>query len=80
MPVYSTATPDVTSPATSDWHLSEFEKKPAELPLPTALGRILVVRRFACPAIGGHLVLCGGTPRQKKYKNVKTLSVSLTLT
>ena len=38
----------MASPATSDWHLSKFGKRP-KLPLAIAFGRILVVQRFACP-------------------------------
>ena len=41
----------MTSPATFDQHLLKFEKRP-KMPLPMALGRILVVRRFACPPRG----------------------------
>ena len=48
MQTWSTATPDMTSPATSGGHLSKFAKRP-EMPPPTALGRLLVARRFACP-------------------------------
>ena len=44
---YSTAIPDMTSPATSGRHLSKFAKRP-KMPPHTALGRILLVRRFAC--------------------------------
>jgi hypothetical protein len=45
----------MTSPATSDRHLSKFGKW-LKMPLATALGRILVARRFASPPIGGRLV------------------------
>ena len=41
----------MTSPVASDRHLSKFEKRPKRPP-PTALGRILAVRRFACPTNG----------------------------
>ena len=37
------------SSATFGRHLSQLEKKQPKMPPPTALGRILVVHRFACP-------------------------------
>ena len=39
---------DMTSPATSDRHLSKFEKWP-KMPPPSTLIQILLARRFACP-------------------------------
>ena len=47
-PTYYAATPDMTSPATSDRYLLKLEKR-LKMPHPTALGRSLVVQRFACP-------------------------------
>ena len=48
MPTQSTATPDMTSPATSGWHSSKFEKRP-KCCLRRLLSRIWVARRFAWP-------------------------------
>ena len=39
--------PDMTSPATSNRHLSKFVKR-SKMPPPMTLGRIWVARRFAC--------------------------------
>ena len=39
MPTYSKVIPDMTSPATTGRHLSNFEKR-LKMPPPTALGRI----------------------------------------
>ena len=48
MPTESTGTLDMTSSATSGWHLLKFKKLQKMLP-PTAMGRISVVLHFACP-------------------------------
>ena len=53
LPTYFTATPDMTSTATSDRHLLKFEKWP-KMPPTAALGRILVVRAAFC--LPHHLV------------------------
>ena len=46
---YSTATPDMTSPAISVRCLSKFDKLP-KMTHPTVWGQILVARRFASPS------------------------------
>ena len=46
----------MTPPATSNLHLSKL-KKTADNAASVGLGRILVVQQFACPPVGGHLVL-----------------------
>ena len=48
MPIYSTATPDMTPSTTSGRHFSKFEKRSKLLP-PAALCLILAVLHFACP-------------------------------
>ena len=51
MPTYSTATPDMTSSAISDRHLSKFAK--------TVFGSNFTGAAFCLPPlIGGHIVLC----------------------
>ena len=48
IPVWSIATPDITSPATSGRHFNEVEKRPKWLSM-TALDQILVAWRFVWP-------------------------------
>ena len=55
-PVGPATIPDMGSLCTSGWKLSTFEKGPKMTPQ-TALGRILLARRFASPPIGGILVI-----------------------
>ena len=57
MPNQSTATPDMTSPATSGWHLTKFRKKMAENAASDGRGLNFSVSTFClAQPIGGLLV------------------------
>ena len=51
MPTCSTEPPDMTTSATSGRHFSKFKETAEDVASYTALGRILLARRFVCPTI-----------------------------